>query len=166
VSPSLTSPPPATPLAAPAISLQAAACLTGLSKRTLWRRLGNGQLPRGVVDVHGRATVVVSALQPHTRQPFTEADWQRALAADAGDVAAQMDWAWQCLEQADWTAAHYWLEQAARQHHPDAMHWLATLAFEGRLGSPDTATGLLWLAKAAKAGHAIAQAQMAGLRPA
>ena len=149
----------------PALGLQAAAWVTGISKRTLWRRVGSGQLARGPNDAHGRATLLASDLAPYTRWPLSSADWALLLAADGGNVAAQMEWAERALEEGDWVSACFWLDQAARQRHADAMHWLATLAFEGRLGPADASTGLLWLAKAAKAGHPIAQAQMAGLRP-
>lgn len=162
--PTLPTPSP-TPPGPAALSLQAAACVTGISKRTLWRRLGNGQLPRGPDDAHGRATVWATALHNALQAPLQTADWPQVLAADAGDASAQMALALAYLTQSQWVSAHYWLEQAARQHHADAMHWLATLAFEGRLGPANPTAGLLWLAKAAQAGHAIAQAQMAGLRP-
>ncbi len=157
------SPVPAAP--SPAISLQTAAWVTGISKRTLWRRVGAGQLARGPNDAHGRATVLLDDLLPHARWRLSRGEWARLLAADQGDAPAQMEWAELALEQGEWVSAHYWLEQAARHQHAEAMHWLATLAFEGRLGPADATAGLLWLAKAAKAGHAIAQAQMAGLRP-
>ena len=160
----VTTPPHCPNQARNALSLQAAAWVTGMSKRTLWRRLGSGQMLRGPDDRHGRATLLLDQLRVLARWSLSPAEWARLLSADDGDAEAQMEWAVRALEQSDWIGAHYWLEQAARQQNADAMHWLATLAFEGRAGPADTTTGLLWLAKAARLGHSIAQAQMAGLR--
>ena len=72
----------------PALSLQTAAWVTGISKRTLWRRVGSGQLARGPNDAHGRATVALADLLPHTRWALTPTDWARLLAADHGDAPA------------------------------------------------------------------------------
>lgn len=85
------------------------------------------------------------------------------VAADRGDSEAQNDLALLCLEQQRADVAVYWFNLAAPQGDADAMHHLSRLYQQGNGVERCESTAMLWLAKAAGAGHAIAQAQMAGI---
>lgn len=73
--------------------------------------------------------------------------------------------------------AHYFLERAAEQAQADAMHWLGLLYAAGLGPAGDASDGdadadtsnnamaLMWIAKAAAHGHAIARQQLAALLP-
>ncbi len=148
------------------ISLMAAVTLTGKSKRTLWRRLADGSLPRAPDDSHGRTMLVLQSVAAETCLPLSGADWKLVLAADAGSATAQNELGHRFLAAADHGGAWYWFEQAAKRRHADSMQWLAWLALAGCSGAPDEKAALVWLARAAAAGHVIAQAQMVGLKPA
>lgn len=147
------------------LSLQAVESLSGKSRRTLWRRLADGTLPRTGTDAQGRVTVPLHAVQADVTWPQTEADWTTVLAADAGDATAQCSVALQLMAADRWQAAQTWLEQAARHHQADAIHWLALCAFNGWGRAVNAEQGMVWLARAAALGHPVAHAQMAGLRP-
>jgi hypothetical protein len=147
------------------VSLQAAESLTGLSRRTLWRRVADGTLPRLPADAHGRTMLPLAAVANHCTLPATPDLWPLVLAADAGQPDAQCELALRLLEQHKAAAAQHWLEQAARQRHPEATHWLALCTLQGQGRPADEAQGMVWLARAAALGHAVAQAQMARLRP-
>lgn len=62
-------------------------------------------------------------------------------------------------------AALHFLRQAAQQGQADAMHWLGLLHAGGLCEGDGEAMALMWIAKAAAHGHAIAQWQLAGLMP-
>ena len=85
------------------------------------------------------------------------------LEADRGDSEAQSDVALLCLQQGRADIAFYWFNLAAQQGHADAMHYLSELYQKGDGVEQCESTAMLWRAKAAGAGHAIAQAQMAGI---
>ncbi|GAB1386217.1 hypothetical protein MASR1M59_13650 [Melaminivora sp.] len=64
--------------------------------------------------------------------------------------------------------ACYFLARAAEQGEADAMYWLGLLhaAGLGQAGDADgDALAVMWLAKAAAHGHAIATQQLAALLP-
>ena len=71
--------------------------------------------------------------------------------------------------------AHYFLERAAEQAQADAMHWLGLLyaaglgptgdASDADADTSNNAMALMWIAKAAAHGHAIARQQLAALLP-
>ena len=71
--------------------------------------------------------------------------------------------------------AHYFLERAAEQAQADAMHWLGLLyaaglgpagdASDADADADNNAMALMWIAKAAAHGHAIARQQLAALLP-
>ncbi|SEQ34631.1 Sel1 repeat-containing protein [Ectothiorhodospira magna] len=60
--------------------------------------------------------------------------------------------------------ALHWLQAAADQHYPDAMHWLGRCHISGEGVPKDEMLGLSWLQRAAALGHVISQRQMAGIR--
>ena len=85
------------------------------------------------------------------------------LEADRGDSEAQGDVALLCPQQDRADIAFYWFNLAAQQGHADAMHYLSELYQQGNGVARCESTAMLWRARAAGAGHAIAQAQMAGI---
>lgn len=153
------------------ISLDAAEVMTGVSRRTLWRRVAEGVLGSAPKDARGRATVawgdIGAVVQAFTGLTFTEADCHTLCRADGGDAPAQAALGTQLLAAAAAapdpaavrTAARYWLQLAAQHNEADAQHWLALLAAQSgtQQGNHEA---LMWLAKAAAQGHGIAQRQV------
>lgn len=148
-----------------AISLDTAILITGISKRTLWRRVTESQITRLDTDERGRAIIAFDEIAPLITLPIEPADYELLIDADAGDAAAQNDLAQLFVELDLIDMGLYWLRQAVDQQHPDATHNLAMLYIKGRGVEKDHNTGLMWLAKAAAHGHAIAKQQMAALVP-
>lgn len=148
-----------------AISLDTAILITGISKRTLWRRVTEGQITRLDTDERGRAMIAFDEIAPLITLPIEPADYELLIDADDGDPDAQNDLAQLFFDIDLLEIGLYWLKQAVDQEHPDAMHNLAKLYIKGQGVEKDQNTGLMWLAKAAAHGHAIAQQQMAALVP-
>lgn len=150
-----------------AISLDTAMVVTGISKRTLWRRLTDGVIARMANDARGRAMLAVEDLLPLLRVPIEPEGCELLIRADRGDVHAQNDLALLFLEADQPAIALHWLSVAAESGQPDvsadAMHNLALLYIEGSGVPRDENLGLMWLAKAAAHGHVIARKQMAAL---
>lgn len=150
-----------------AISLDSAILVTGLSKRTLWRRLTDGSITRMEKDSRGRAMLAFEDLIPLLSVPVAPEDYLLFIAADAGDAGAQNDLALLFLEVGQPEVARHWLEAAANTQRPDAssdaMHNLAHLYLSGTGVSRNEHLGLMWLAKAAARGYVIAERQMAAL---
>lgn len=148
------------------ISLMAAATVTNKSKRSLWRLVSDGGLVRGPVDAQGRATVSLISVREHVATSLSDAEWTLLVSADRGDAEAQNDMALFFLAAGMDEHAHYWLGLAAKQNHGDALHWLARCHFRGLAGAdPDQNLGMMYLAKAAAAGHVISQMQIKGMQP-
>ncbi|MEH6389656.1 MAG: tetratricopeptide repeat protein [Pseudomonas profundi] len=148
-----------------AISLDSAIIVTEISKRTLWRRLTEGQITRLANDDRGRAMLAFDNIVPLICVPVVLEDHELFINADAGDADAQNDLAQLFLEVGKPGIAVYWLQAAVDQEHPDAMHNLAQIFIKGTGVLQDDNTGLMWLAKAAAHGHVIAKRQMAHLVP-
>lgn len=127
------------------ITVTTAANLVGTSRRTLRRRIGEST----------DGTVTLQAVRP---QIAIDADDALIIAADRGDPGAQTDIAVLLLEADQPDAAVYWLQRAAVRH-PDAMHHLSRCYLDGLGVARDVHTGMMWLHKAAAAGHVIALAQ-------
>lgn len=163
------------------LSLNAAAVLTGRSVRTWQRRIEEGLVPR---LGNGRALVPLAAVQPALAVRLAPEDVAVLLRADQGEAAAQAEvgglFALAVLQLAPGelpasddrsvgasvAAAQYFLEQAAQQGEADAMHWLGLLHAAGLRGDgADEALALMWLAKSAAHGHALAKGQLAALMP-
>lgn len=164
-----------------AVSQNTAAALTGRSVRTWQRRVEQGLVER---LGEGRTLVPYAALVPELAVPIAPADLPLLVRADQGDAAAQAQvgalLALAVLQaaprgQADLAdsgtsagvaAARYFLEQAAQQGEADAMHWLGLLHAGGLCGDgAGEALALMWLARAAAHGHALAREQLAALLP-
>ena len=166
---------------APCISLNTAAVLTGRSVRTWQRRIEEGLVPR-LGDERGRALVAWDAVRPALALRLDEAEVELLVRADQGDARAQAEvgalFALAALRDAKAAApsnlgggsampALHFLTRAAEQGEADAMHWLGLLHAAGLGESGDgDALALMWVARAAAHGHAIAARQLAGLLPA
>ncbi len=154
------------------ISLDAAEVMTGISRRTLWRRVAEGVLVSTEKDARGRTMLALDGLlgsmQDCTGLTFSAQNLAALCQADAGNAQAQADvGAWLYAATAagnpppppSHAAALYWLHLAAEQGNCDAMHWLSTAAAQAHTEQGNH-EALMWLAKAAAHGHRIAQAQM------
>ena len=141
------------------VSLATATILTGLSKRTLWRRISSGELRRG--DGGGKAMIDIASIADSFIVP---AEVELVLEADRDSPEACNDLALVFLEARRDTEAVHWLRRAAATDHPDAMHWLGRCYVEGRGVPKDVDLGTMWLAKSAAHGHAMSKAQMAAMR--
>lgn len=175
------------------ISLHTAAILTGRSVRTWQRRIEEGLVPRLGDGV--RALVPFEAVQQsmegvpgEAANAWSAQDVQTLVRADQGEALAQAQMGSQFALLALRGAApatppapghdagriaHYFLERAAEQAQADAMHWLGLLYAAGLGPAGDAsdadannnAMALMWIAKAAAHGHAIARQQLAALLP-
>jgi len=132
--------------------------ITGLSKRTLWRRIGDGCLSALDAHVRGEKTRVdLDDALLLSDLPIDPGDHALILAADAGDAEAQCDLAIMLLTAHRAMEAVSWLTLAARQFYPDAMCYLGRCYLSG-VGVPrDEDKGILWLSQAAAKGHLVAQ---------
>lgn len=104
--------------------------------------------------------VNLDAIKFHACIPLEEDDGPLIQEADEGNAEAQNDLALLFLANSKPRAAIYWLELAAKQDYPDAMHWLGRCHIDGNGVFQDANLGMMWLAKAAAHGHAISQAQI------
>ena len=145
------------------ISVDTAVQLTDLSRRTLWRRIGDGEIQRGKNDARGRAMIELEAIRQLITVPLEPSDWMVIEKADAGAADAQNDTAMLFLSAGKPRCAVYWLENAAKQDYSDAMQLLATCYMAGTGVAKDEHLGLMWLAKAAAKGHVIAREQIAAI---
>lgn len=138
------------------ISLNTAASLSGLSKRTLWRRVAEGQLRTVATGTGERTVVSLDDVLALCRLRLDPEDRALVVAADASDPEAQCDLALLFLSQGFAADAVPWLEAAARQYHPEAMHWLGRCYIAGKGVPADEKTGAAWITKAASRGHSTA----------
>lgn len=146
-----------------AINLEAATSVTQLSKRTLWRRLSEGQITRQGNDEEGRTMLTFEDLVPMLCIPMTQDDHELVIEVAAGDAVAQTDLALLFLDADKSDIGLSWLTLAADQGHPDAMHHLSKLYIQGTGPQKNDSLGLMWLAKAASLGHVIAGEQITAL---
>ena len=177
------------------ISQHTAAILTGRSVRTWQRRIEEGLVPRlgdGVRALVPFEAVQQSmeGVPGEAANAWSAQDVQTLVRADQGEALAQAQMGSQFALLALRGAAtatppvpghdagriaHYFLERAAEQAQADAMHWLGLLyaaglgpAGDASAADADTsnnAMALMWIAKAAAHGHAIARQQLAALLP-
>lgn len=146
----------------PIISIQLASALTGLTERTLWRRVAGESIRRGPDDARGRATLLADDIA--AALGVQDADDLKLLArADTGDADAQTDAALLFLEAGKHREAVHLLRLAADQGHADAMHWLGRAYISGEGVTQDIYLGVSWLARSASGGHPISREQMEGL---
>ena len=177
------------------ISLHTAAILTGRSVRTWQRLIEEGLVPRlgdGVRALVPFEAVQQSmeGVPGEAANAWSAQDVQTLVRADQGEALAQAQMGSQFALLALRGAApatppapghdagriaHYFLERAAEQAQADAMHWLGLLyaaglgpagdASDADADADNNAMALMWIAKAAAHGHAIARQQLAALLP-
>lgn len=140
------------------ITLSTAASLTGLSKRTLWRRVTDGHLYlQGDASLGDHARVRLEEILPLSRLDLEPEDFALLLNADAGQAEAQCDLALEFLMQKLPTEAVHWFKAAARQHYPEALHQLGRCHIAGMgVEPPDEAYGIALITQAASLGHTTA----------
>lgn len=147
-----------------AVSLATTVAITGVSRRTWWRRISAGSVKRIGNDPRGNTLLCWADVLPHVCISLDAEGSNLVLRADAGDAEAQNELGQLFFVAEKYSIAHFWLQQAVQQDHPDAMQWLACCYAAGRGVPRDENLALMWLAKAAAHGSVIAQAQMRGLR--
>lgn len=144
------------------ISVDTAAVVAGVTKRTVWRWLGSGAIGHRGMDERGKTMLAYADIKPRLCISFEEdEDIELLVEADQGCRDAQNDLGILFLEQERADIALHWFNLAADQGHADAMHFLSKMYQSGDGVEYSETTALLWRVKAAEAGHAIAKAQMA-----
>lgn len=147
-----------------AISLEAAIAMTGISKRTLWRRVSDGTIAKHKEDLRGRAMLAFAQITSLIKLTLSDEDLNVIATADGGDADAQADAGAMFFVAGRFDAAVYWLDQAAAQGHSGAMQWLGNCHASG-LGVPkDDSLAIMWIARAASLGHPVACQQIQGMR--
>ena len=148
-----------------AISLEAAAIITERSRRTWQRRLADGGVDRVSEDGRGRSMLQLTDVLPLVCVPLDSEEQQILLKADDGSASAQCDigQVFDLLGKHE-IAVHWWM-QASEQGNADAMQCLGSAHAEGRGLVQDHNLALMWIARAAAAGHVIAAEQVRGLLP-
>ena len=145
------------------ISLEAVIAITEQSKRTWWRRMAEQQVQRLAKDAAGRTTVLFDDILKDVCIPLNDDDKELILRADAGQAEAQSEVGQLFLAADKPEAAVYWLRAAAGQGYADAMQLLGGCYSSGTGVTKDVYLSLMWIAKAAAAGHVVALSQVAGL---
>lgn len=142
----------------PYITLNTATTLTGLSKRTLWRRVADAHIRTQVGAEQGEpARLLIDDVLAISRLKLSPEDYELLLDADAGHAEAQCDLGLEFLMQALPAEAVHWLTLAAQQDYPEAMHQLGRCYIAGNGVAPDEAQGIAWIARAAGLGHSTAR---------
>ncbi|MDO9596634.1 MAG: hypothetical protein Q7J47_02835 [Azoarcus sp.] len=143
------------------ISLNTATALSGLSKRTLWRRVADRNLRTQDAGEPGERTLVaLDDLLPLSRLRLNTDDHDLVVEADQGTPEAQCDLALLFLAQGFAAEAVRLLEMAANRFYPEAMHWLGRCHIAGTGVAPDEQLGIGWISKAAQHGHITAKRMM------
>lgn len=144
------------------IRLHTARLLIGKTMKTMQRWCDDGKIVSRVVDQRGKRIVSLDSVLPYTGLCMDH----RALVqqADCGNPDAQTEVGIIFLEAQRPEIAFEWFQEAAKVHHPDAMHSLFHFYITGNMGiEKNEALGISWLAAAAAHGHVIAMAQMEAL---
>jgi TPR repeat protein len=148
-----------------AISLEAAAIITERSRRTWQRRLADGGVDRVSEDSRGRSMLHLIDVLPLVCVPLSLEEQQILLLADDGSASAQCDIGQVFDLNGKHEIAVYWWEQASAQGDSNAMQCLGSAHAEGRGVPKNHNLALMWIARAAAAGHLIAAKQIKGLLP-
>lgn len=147
-----------------AISLEAAIAMTGISKRTLWRRVSDGTIAKHKEDSRGRAMLALAQIIDLIDIALTGEELHVIAKADSGDAYAQVDAGAMFFVAGRFGAAVYWFDLAAAQGNADAMQWLGNCHASGFGVPKDESLAIMWIAKAASLGHLVACQQIQGMR--
>ncbi|MDR0529634.1 MAG: hypothetical protein LBG69_08515 [Zoogloeaceae bacterium] len=156
------------------ISLEASIPLTGLSRRTLWRRIADGTLRKLENDGQEeegreefssregspRALLSLSRVLELAGLRLDEKTSERLLAADRGNAEEQLFMGQYFYAQERYALAVYWFQLAAARGSADAMHCLGKCYAFGHGAEKNEELAWMWVAKAAAHEHVIAQRQM------
>ncbi len=144
------------------ISLKTAAHLTGVSKRTIWRRIAAGSLSVSrSEDSRGRTLLSLGDIAGDIGLPMNSELIAAIKNADVGQARDQLELALLFLESGLKVKALPWLELAAQQGDADAMLTLGETQLEVSVEDPKIA--LNWIRRAAIAGQPLAIAVMEAL---
>ncbi|MCG5513135.1 tetratricopeptide repeat protein [Ectothiorhodospira shaposhnikovii] len=142
------------------ISLDTAERLTGLSRRSLRRRLATEMPRQERSDAVDRGCIPLAAVRADIPAALQPEDDEVIIRADQGEAEAQNDVALILMDADRYDLAIHWLRLAARQEYPDAMHWLGRCYVSGQGVDKDEQEGMAWIRRAAEHGHVISQAQV------
>ena len=148
-----------------AVSLETAALITERSRRTWQRRLADGGVDRVLVDGRGRSMLQLIDVLPLVCMPLELEEQRILLLADDGSASAQCEIGQVFDLYGKHEIAIHWWVQAAEQGDADALQCLGSAYAEGRGVPRDQHIALMWIARAAAAGHVIATEQVRGLLP-
>lgn len=151
--------------AATKLSLDISAAMTGLSKRTLQRRVADGLIRKVAEDGRGRTMLRADDVLALLDFNLPPEDTELLIVADSGHPVAQADMACVFHEADRQEAAVYLWRLAAEQGNADAMQNLGRCYASGDGVEQDTNLAMMWISKAAALGHAISQCQVQGLMP-
>ena len=149
----------------PYISLPSAVTLTDLSERTLRRRLAEGLIVKVNSEDSHKTLISLASIRSDFCLPFEAEQLELIQCADQGDAKAQNDLALFFLDNNKPKSALYWLELAIKQNIVDAMYLMGCCYLNGNGLPKDANLAIMWIAKAAAAGHPIALAQMQSIYP-
>ena len=113
------------------LSLDASVAITGISRRTLWRRVTDGTIGRCDTDGRSRAMLALGDVLGLVDVALNAEDRAMLLRADAGDAEAQADMGALFYVAGAHKAALYWLNEASAQDNAEAMQWLGTAYASG-----------------------------------
>lgn len=151
----------------PDIELDTAAALTGLARRTLWRRMALGQLSHHKVKRargHARNLLDLEQVLAMAELHFSQEDKALIVKADSGYPDAQCELALRLIEFKRPDRALPWLRWAGERGCADAQLWLAQFSARGDHGfDQDDTQAMMWLTRAAQGGHLIALRQLSVL---
>lgn len=147
------------------ISLQSAVTLTHLSERTLRRRLAEGAIVKLNNEASNKTLIALDSIKRDFCLPFDDDQLELIQQADRGDAKAQNELALFFLEHHQTKSAVYWLKLAIKQNVADAMYLMGCCYLNGHDLPKDDNLAIMWIAKAAAAGHRIALAQMQSIYP-
>lgn len=142
----------------PSICLNTAIAITGVSRRTLWRRINEGGVSTLGKHEPGEETRLnLDDVLALSSLPLEAEDRAVIVDADGGDAVAQCELALIFLAAHRPADAVPWLTLAAKQFYPDAMCYLGRGYLSGEGVPRDENAGILWLSQAAAKGHPLAQ---------
>ncbi|NCC37337.1 MAG: sel1 repeat family protein [Chloroflexia bacterium] len=150
------------------ISVQTAMLLTGLSERSVWRRVAAAVHAEGAQAGarSGKAgsRITLERLQKDIAIAMTPEDMLVIQQAEQGDGVAQTEVAIMLMEVDRPELALPWLHRAAEQGYGDAMHLYGQCHILGEGTALNEPMGAHWIARAAASGHPIALQQVLTLR--
>lgn len=142
----------------PFICLSTAMAITGLSKRTLWRRIGEGRIATDNKPAPGEKTLVdLKDVLKCASLELNPEEYAIVSDADQGDREAQCNLGLLLMKAGRQDNAIHWLALSAKQLHPIAMCYLGKYHFTDQGVERSDISSLIWLIQLADAGNLIAK---------